>query len=77
MGLRGFIDRVSRICPYPFTFLEKGVMFFYESCLLPCSSIMRAAGVAIGEVNNLQIRERNDLHAINISERVIASGGRS
>jgi len=57
MGQDGFTDWVGGICPYPFTPREEGIVFFCKLCLLPCSCIMCATSVAIGEVNDLQVRE--------------------
>lgn len=63
-GTRGFTNRVCRVRPYPLAFREKGLVLFRKLGLLPGGSIVCAAGVAIGKVNNLQIRERDDLYLI-------------
>lgn len=57
MHLRGFTDRVSRVCPYPLAFCKKGVMFFCKPCLFPCSGVVCTTSVTIGKINDLQIRE--------------------
>ena len=55
VGLSEFTNQVSRIRPYPLPFCEKGFVFSHKLCLLPRSSIVCTAGVAVGEVDDLEI----------------------
>jgi len=69
IGLRGFTNRVSRVTPDPLASCKKGLVVFCKLRLLSRSSIMCAAGVTVGKINDSEIREGNDLHAIDRSER--------
>lgn len=62
-------NRVSRVRPHPLILCEEGVVFPCELGLFPCGGIVCAAGVAISEIDDSQIRERDDLCSLHLSEK--------
>lgn len=75
--LREFTNRIGGVSPNPLTLGEKGFVVFCESCLLPCSGVVRAASVAVGKVDDSEIWEGNNLCTIDRSDRYNHLQGRS